>query len=307
MLSLPRKFRRSVTAHNIDYEIFLDWLEATLLLDEDELSQTDIVDYLIEEHIYVDQGFAWEFVSLQWSELKRRLSWLDPNSPMEFADKYVVRELDWREVPAHSFCLVVSLGPLCDGWREKFGNDYTDQGRLFELITKSSMETKFSGWNFLHTGWRRNHTAKLPEVVDGLISAINEKMGNIADYASHDANEAGLDLVWHLPFVDRRSGAPVYLAQCASGQNWSDKINEPNLADWRKIIDFAAVPNKAFSLPFALDDRELRLQSNRGQGLLLDRYRLLANGLPESDWVPGELQNEIVDWLEPRIDWIMSR
>ena len=306
MLRLPRKFQRSVTAHNIDYKVFLDWLEATLLLDEDELSQTDIVDYLIEEQIYVDQGFAWEYVSLQWAELKRRLSWLGRNSPVEFADTYVVRKLDWQEISAHTFCLVVSLGPLCDGWRQEFGSDYNDQGRLFELITKSAMEAKFSGWNFLHTGWRRNHTAKLPEVVENLISAINEKSGNVDDYASRDANEAGLDLVWHLPFVDRRSGAPVYLAQCASGLNWSDKITEPNLADWSKIIDFAAVPNKAFSLPFALDDRELRLQSNRGQGLLLDRYRLLANGLPESDWVPGELQNEIVDWLEPRIDWIRS-
>lgn len=307
MLRLPRKFQRSVEAHNINYEIFLDWLEATLLLDEDELSQTDIVGYLIEEQLYVNQSFAWEYVLLQWAELKRRLSWLGANSPVEFADNYVIRDLDWRAVPAHSFCLVVSLGPLCDGWRNKFGPDYTDQGRLFELITKSAMTTKFNGWDFLHTGWRRNHTAKLPEVVEDLVSAINERAGNIEDYAARDANEAGLDLVWHLPFVDGRSGAPVYLAQCASGLNWSDKITEPNLADWLKIIDFAAVPNKAFSLPFALNDRELRRQSNRGQGLLLDRYRLLANGPPESDWVPGELQSEIVAWLEPRIDWIMSR
>ena len=115
MLRLPRKFQRSVGAHNINYEIFLDWLEATLLLDENELSQTDIVDYLIEEQLYVDQGFAWEYVTLQWAELMRRLSWLGTNSPVKFADNYVIRELDWRAVPAHSFCLVVAFGPLCDG------------------------------------------------------------------------------------------------------------------------------------------------------------------------------------------------
>ena len=306
MLNLPRGFRRSVNVHNTSHDVFCDWLETTVLLEEEELSQTDVIGFLMEEQIYDNQDFASEFVLPQWTELKRRLSWLGPHSPIKFLDRWMVKDLDWREVPAHSYCLVVSLGPLCKGWTAHFGNDYTEQGRLFELITRSAMEARFSGWQFLHTGWRRDNTSKLPQVVDTLLSAINEQLGNIDDYASDDANEAGVDLVWYLPFLDRRPGAPVYLAQCASGQNWTEKVKEPDLAIWEKIVDFAAVPNKAFSLPFALDDKELRLQSTRGKGLLLDRYRLLAQNRPESEWVPEGLWQSLIEWLEPRVDWILT-
>ena len=307
MIRNPRGFNRSVSQHNIDFEAFLDWLEATAIFLGEELSQTDVVDYLVEEHLYDDQNFASTFVSFGWTEVERRLSWLGSFSPIRFYDRWMVREAEWTHIPAHSFCLAVSFGPKCDGWTGEFGNDYTEQGRLFELITKSAIEARFQGWELVHTGWSRENALKLPDVVDNLVLAIDERVGDLAQYASRDANEAGLDLVWHLPFADSRGGGPVYLAQCASGLNWPDKVSEPNLSEWRKIVDFAAVPNKAFSLPFALDERELRRQSNRSGGLLLDRYRLLAHGRPESDWIPGDLSNDLIAWLEPRIDWIIDR
>ena len=121
------------------------------------------------------------------------------------------------------------------------------------------------------------------------------------------AIEAGVDLVWHLPFVDQRGGAPVYFAQCASGTNWRDKLGQPNLNDWKKIIDFASGPYKAFCLPFALDDKDLRWRSNSIAGLLLDRYRLLAHDAPEEEWVSEELRDRLITWLEPRVEWIMDR
>ncbi len=307
MLSIPRGFQRSVNAHNIDDETFLDWVEATTLIAEEELSPTDIIEYLIEEQLYDDQDFASAYVSSRWADLKGRLSWLGCHSPISFDDRWMMRCSDWKEVPAHSFCLVVSFGPRYDGWEDYFGPDYTEQGELFELVTKTAMEVRFSGWQFLHTGWRKDETSKLPDVVRKITSHINEPIGYVDDYASDQANEAGVDLVWHLPFADSRGGAPVYLAQCASGKNWVDKVGKPNINEWTKIIDFAAVPSKAFSLPFSLDDREMRRQSNRAGGLLLDRYRLLAHDVSESKWVPDTLRHDLINWLEPRIDWVVNR
>lgn len=308
MLSIPRGFQRSVNAHNINNATFLDWVEATMLLAEQELSPTDIIEYLIEEQLYDDQDFASAYVLPRWSELEGRLSWLGCHSPISFDDRWMERRLDWKEVPAHSFCLVVSFGPRYDDWGVDFKPDYTKQGELFELVTKAAMEMRFSGWQFLHTGWRRDKTSKLPDVVDKITSQINESIGErIDEYASEQANEAGVDLVWNLPFADTRGGAPVYLAQCASGQNWHKKVVEPNIREWEKIIDFAAVPSKAFSLPFSLDDRAMRRRSNEAGGLLLDRYRLLAHGVSESEWVPDTLCRNLINWLEPRIDWIVNR
>ena len=307
MLSVPSGFKRSVSAHNIRDATFLDWVETTTLIDQEELSPTDIVDYLIEEQLYDDQGFASEYVMLKWDYLKARLSWLGLHSPICFQDRRMVRRWNWTEVPAYSFCLVVSFGPQYDDWSNRFGSDYNEQGELFELVTKSAMKVRFDGWRFLHTGWSRDNASKLPDVVSILTSHIGERTGLVEDYASDQAKEAGVDLVWHLPFADRRGGTPVYLAQCASGKKWKDKIYQPDLKVWTKIVDFAKVPNKAFSLPFSLDEGELRLHSNRAQGLLLDRYRLLAHDIPESEWVPATLRRELIDWLKPRIDWIKNR
>ena len=207
----------------------LDWVETTTLVAQEELSPTDIIECLIEEQLYDDQDFAAAFVLPGWAELKDRLSWLGHYSPISFKDRLMVRRLNWTEVPAHSFCLVVSFGPRYDGWTSQFGPDYTEQGELFELITKAAMEVRFDGWQFLHTGWRRDNASRLPDVVDRLTSHINERVGLVGDYASDHAKEAGIDLVWHLPFADGRGGTPVYLAQCASGKNWEHKVSEPNL------------------------------------------------------------------------------
>ena len=81
MLSIPRGFRRSVMAHNIHDATFLDWVEATTLIAEEELSPSNIIAYLIEEQLYDNEDFATEYVSYRWSDLKNRLSWLGGHSP----------------------------------------------------------------------------------------------------------------------------------------------------------------------------------------------------------------------------------
>ena len=144
-------------------------------------------------------------------------------------------------------------------------------------------------------------------MIDDLIVAIDERKGHVADYLNEAAKDAGVDLVWYLPFRDSRGGAPIFLAQCASGDNWTRKVNEPSLREWTKIIDFASPPSKAFSLPFSLNERELRQQSNRAGGLMVDRYRLLAQGCSEKAWIPGSLRDELIDWLSPRVEWIQSK
>ena len=176
MLSHPGGFRQSIGNHNISDTTFLDWLQATTLFVEGEVSQTDVVDYLLEEQLYKEQHFALEFVAEGWGQLERRLAWLGDYSPIGVEDRWMVRQWEWREVPAYSYCLAVSVGPQCDGWSTEFRGSYTEQGRLFELITKAAMEVQFEGWRFLHTGWSRDNASKLPAVVDKLTSAIHEPM-----------------------------------------------------------------------------------------------------------------------------------
>ena len=48
-------------------------------------------------------------------------------------------------------------------------------------------------------------------------------------------------------------------------------------------------------------------RSTRARGLLLDRYRLLAHDVSEEEWVPEVLRLELIDWLKPRVEWILER
>ena len=102
------------------------------------------------------------------------------------------------------------------------------------------------------------------------------------------------DLTFYVivPFLDNRSGFPVYLMQCASGQNWKEKVSEPNIDWWQQLIKFVVRPKKAFAIPFALSDDDFRRQCVRVQGLFLDRYRLLTAARYHEKWVSSSLKDQ---------------
>ncbi|GAJ16687.1 unnamed protein product, partial [marine sediment metagenome] len=59
MLAIPtRGIYRSVKEHNVELDVFSDWIEGTILFDEADLSNVDIVDILCEDLICDDQNFA---------------------------------------------------------------------------------------------------------------------------------------------------------------------------------------------------------------------------------------------------------
>jgi hypothetical protein len=64
MLSLPtRGVWRSVEEHNVQLDTLCDWIEGSVLFqDERELPAAEIVSALCESKIYDDQDFAWEIV-----------------------------------------------------------------------------------------------------------------------------------------------------------------------------------------------------------------------------------------------------
>ena len=74
MLSIPTKgISRSVNVHNVDLDVFCDWIEASALFrNGDEVTKSDTVDALRDGEIYESQDFAWEIVSDGWNELRRR-------------------------------------------------------------------------------------------------------------------------------------------------------------------------------------------------------------------------------------------
>ncbi|MCZ7554575.1 MAG: hypothetical protein M5U05_18690 [Anaerolineales bacterium] len=304
MLSIPTSFARSTEQHNVKLQALCDWIEGSLLFDAltQSISYSDIIDVLLEEQIYDDQDFASELVRSAWAEIRRRQRSPDQGSPFEIETNRIIRLRPWEEVPEYSFCLLLSLGVwlgLQRVWQEKFGGGYTEQGELFELLTKEALAKQFPDWKFSLTGWSRTSARKLAEVVSVIVDLLREEVGKL-EWAGSNANEAGLDLLCYRSFADERVGIPVYLIQCATGANWRSKVHTPDINLWKHIIDFAATPLKGFAIPFALSEEEFRQNCVLVNGFLIDRYRILAASSGSEEWVSPDLRSRLVEWMEPR-------
>jgi hypothetical protein len=304
MLDLPKRgMARSVTQSNVRLDILADWIEASTLFQPDtSFSAADAVDLLCSEHVFAGQPLAWQTVNDAWSLLRLRRTVLGAGCAFEVVDKRLDRLADWQARPGQSFCVLLSCQVWYQKWAEQFGKDYTQQGELFEDLTRESLEALFPRWDIHATGWSRTRVNKLKAVVDAVASKLGETVGDVDRWTRAAANEAGLDMMLYRSFADGRTGLPVFLFQCASGGDWEDKLHTPSLRIWTKAILFPSDPKKAFATPFAILTENFSRNANTVNGLLLDRLRLLAPSAANPDWVQGDLRNRIVAWMQPRVN-----
>jgi len=303
VLTIPtRGISRSINEHNSDLDTMCDWIEGSVLFVDNELSSADVVETLVEGNIYGDSDMGFQMVSSAWTEIRRRQSWIGNNTPFTINANRINKTQKWQNVPDYSFCLITSLAALYPFELEQVsGHNYTEQGVLFEELIKESLEHQFKDWQFYLTGWSRKRTTQFAKKVAEIASRLQEKVGDIARWTTRNENDAGLDLLCYRPFIDNRVGIPVYLMQCASGKNWEEKLHEPKLEIWKHIIDFACCPKKAFSTPFAMEDRKFLRVCAIVDGLLMDRYRILGVSGYNKNWVSTTLARKLVKWISPRV------
>lgn len=309
MLELPDVgMQKSVNSHNIKFDVLCDWIEGSILFDENKnaFSVMDVADVLVDSGIYDDQDFAMQIVGDAWWELERRLDRITSMKPFSITYPRVEPRIDsWEDVPAYSFCILLSLGRCYQNWEECVaGGNYGAQGEIFELLTQESLEKQFSDWQVERTGWSRTQPASLRDVVNQVAAWLGK---TARDHVNPNSKEkdAGLDLLCYRPFPDNRDGFPVYLMQCASGKHWSEKINEPNINRWKWLIEFVNSPQRAFAIPFALSDDDFRECCVLIQGLFLDRCRLLAAARYCEQWESSALKDRILKWAQPRVQRLM--
>ena len=83
MLALPASgFSPSIASHNVRIDVLCDWLEGSVVFGKAQLAASEVVDLMIENGIYEDQGFAWERMADAWAELKRRSDLLKDGYPV---------------------------------------------------------------------------------------------------------------------------------------------------------------------------------------------------------------------------------
>src|SRR5437660_1617641 len=108
MLALPtRGFARSINVHNVRLDALCDWIESSVLFEQNILTAADIVDVLVENEIYDEQGFAWELLENAWAELQRRAGLLQDGYPLQIRAWRLSPRHRWQAIPGHSFCLAL--------------------------------------------------------------------------------------------------------------------------------------------------------------------------------------------------------
>lgn len=76
--------------HNCNLELCCDWIEASLLFGRmKKISKTDIVDALIENEIYSNEDFAYEWVENVWSRLLQRENIINEIWPFALESQYL--------------------------------------------------------------------------------------------------------------------------------------------------------------------------------------------------------------------------
>jgi hypothetical protein len=304
MLVLPEVgFAESVEVHNCSVAVAADWIEASLLEADEEITQPQVADILREQGIYPkrDGVLCADFLATVWGELERRAKLLGSLSCYHVEGMRIQRKSRWQNVIAPAFLLSLSCASYYPALRDLNRGQYVDQGDMFEEFCRLALDG--DGWRATRTGWSSQRGAKkLAATVAAAAEALGESSVNHEQVAlDRHKNEAGCDLVCHRMYREQWSGRPVVLVQCASGSDFRDKLGTPSIDRWRDYIAFSTIPLRGFCTPQAFQQNEFRQHSHQVKGLLLDRYRLLEPFAHRGLELPPPLARRLKTWLHPRL------
>ncbi|HMO14908.1 MAG TPA: hypothetical protein PKA83_12335, partial [Pirellulaceae bacterium] len=248
MLGLPEKaFADPETGRTLDEFQLADWLEGCITFADDVISQHDVVDVLQENYLINKtdtqsaKDDATNRVEAAWSEIDRRALCLGESATYRVNGVRIERKCEWQTSLAFTFCLLIGLRPV---FRKTFKEykDYTEQGELFEKVTIAAL--KALGWEVHCVGWSKRRANSIADKVGAAARFIGVEPldGATEKWTPPKVKDAGLDVICQYVFKDGWSGKPVILTQCASGENWEDKLHTPDLNTWRKLVDFCTAP-----------------------------------------------------------------
>jgi hypothetical protein len=84
-------------------------------------------------------------------------------------------------------------------------------------------------------------------------------------------------------------------------------LKTPDLSVWKKVVDFVVEPRRGFATPYAFSEEDFVRYATRVEGVLLERYRILAAGFDEPNWLSNDLRLRLIAWSEARINLLPRR
>lgn len=235
--------------------LIADWAELWAMTHASPLSMGKLKTTLARES-QLDEAEAVD----AWTELERRAKLFSPEWPLTLAQDVLAAKPDGDAVIFNYFMCALA-----------FGYGIENEGRkIFEFCVRDVVRALI-GHPALRLGAPRVPYRPLKDLVIDYCKQSIEKEGQPPPATDADL---GLDIAGWLPFPDGRGGHVHFIGQCATGQNWVDKVTELNANKWRDHVQWAVPPVRFFAAPFVIREKDFRRVS-QDAGLVLDRPRLL--------------------------------
>jgi hypothetical protein len=219
-----------------------------------------------------------------WHVLEARSRLCGSRWPLVLAGRRLSRRLHLRvSLTLYRYLGLLSVAENLD----------SDDRALFEDVVALLLSalTGRPGYRTGHPAWRGQLSSFRDRV---------ERYGLLAGLAPLEKGQTplpydkdlGLDAVSWRRFADARGGDLHYVAQCATGGDWEDKLDDFKFSAWGPHIHWAVPPTRVFATPRVLlvsSSKWIRITQEGG--LILDRPRLLE--LSTSVRIPTWLMRHI--------------
>lgn len=195
-----------------------------------------------------------------WNELARRASLFSTEWPLKLDEESLAADQGAGTLLFNYFMCALT-------YRYNIDNDGR---RIFEHCV-TDVVSALTGAPALRLGAPRVPHRPLKDVVSDYCTQSTEKAGEPCPLTDGDL---GLDIAAWTVFPDKRGGHLHFIGQCATGQNWDDKLTELSPNKWHDHVHWAVPPVRFFATPWVIPGPDFRRVS-QDAGLVLDRPRLL--------------------------------
>lgn len=292
-----------------DLKRLADWAEACCLCRAPaELSVGDLADELHGSLLYEpadgDESH-WDRVARiaeeVLAEARVRQALLKHAYPFNVTTVGLTANAEWPEYLCYTTLLAADIGRFYKGTKALTDTDehFT---RLFEKIVQACLQARFGG-KAVRFGWPIE-----PDWPTGIVDRVKylaQEFGLDAtepekNTEPHD-KDIGLDVVTRIALGDQGSGTGIILVQCATGENWDAKSDEPYTKQWQNLLRWNSHLIQAVAFPWRQENvTKFRQLIRRFPGLVFDRLRLTCGGDPDH-YLDAAAYMEVQEWCEGRL------
>ena len=167
-----------------------------------------------------------------------------------------------------------------------------------EQITAAALEGLFGpATQVARFGWPSDEgrPPEFPDAIRWLAARMGAEVGSA--YRPPYRKDGGVDVVAWRPFLDRRSGFPVVLAQCTLEQDYEHKAADVDLRVWAGWLRLDVDPMTALAVPTVVPHGEA-WNALAARTIVLDRPRLV--GLLDGQMSASRML-QVQDWTQQAV------